>query len=106
MKIYDTRIPIHETPEGVASIHSIVEKLSDMLDEYGVDHCVTLPGPKDMEADDKLTYCLFYQSEQNTELTLVIALWARIYRKKTQQQILESIVKSFGIPAPEMKEAK
>lgn len=96
MKIFDTRIPIHETPDGEPSINETIENLDEMLTRYGIEHCFTLPTGKEIEADEKtLVYYLFYLSEQNVEMTLVVSLFMRMYLKKDKQNILESIMKSF-----------
>ena len=97
MKLYDVRIPIHETPEGEPAIDTIIESLGEMLTQYRIDHCFALPTGGEIGTDQKpLRYYLFYQSEQNVELTLVVSLWARLYLNKDKQHILETIVKSFG----------
>jgi len=97
MKLYDVRIPIHETPEGEPALDDVIEKLGEMLTQYGIDHYFALPSAAEIKADPKpLVYQLFYQSEQNIELTLAVSLWLKLYLNKDKQRILEAIVKSFG----------
>jgi len=97
MKLYDVRLPIHETPEDEPTIHETIEKLDEMLTQYGIDHYFALPSEAEIEADPKpLVYQLFYQSEQDVELTLVVSLWCKLYLNKDKQHILEAIVKRFG----------
>ena len=96
MKLYDTRIPIHETEEGQRSIDEHIETLDSMLNQYNIGHFFSLPTEPELEKDEKLCYWLHYQDFQNTEITLVLALFVRIYLEKPKQKILESIVKSFG----------
>jgi len=96
MKLFDTRIPIHETTEGLPSIHDLIEKLGEMLDQYNIEYFVALPTAEDQEKDKALCYHLHYLSEQNTELTLVVSLFSTLYLKKSNQALLEAIVKSFG----------
>lgn len=101
MKLYDSRIPIHETAENLPSIHDLIEKLGEMLDRYNISYCLALPTGEEQEKAKKengkdLCYYLFYQSEQNHEMTLVVSLFACLYLKSSEQKTLESIVKSFG----------
>lgn len=101
MKLYDTRIPIHETAEGIPSIHDLIEKLGEMLDQYNISYFFALPTGEEQEKVKKekgkdLCYYLFYQSEQNHEMTLVVSLFGCLYLKKSKQKTLEAIVKSFG----------
>ncbi len=97
MKVYDVRIPIHETPEGEPPVDETIGKLDEMLTQYGIDHCFTLPSSEEIEADPKpLSYHLYYQSEQNVEVTLVVSLYIKLYLNEDKQKILEAIVKSFG----------
>lgn len=96
MKIYDVCIPVHETEEGIPPICELIEKLGEMLDQYNIGYSIVLPHAAAVEKDEKLCYWLYYQSEQNTELTLVVSLFGSLYLKKPKQKILETIVKSFG----------
>jgi hypothetical protein len=96
MKVYDTRVPIHETADSLPSIHDLIEKLGEMLGQYNISYCFSLPSAQEQEQDKNLCYWLHSLSEQNTELTLVVSLFCRLYLKKDTQKILESIVKSFG----------
>ncbi len=77
-------------------MHDLIEKLAEMLDQYRVSYYVALPSAEDQEKDKNLLYKLYYLSEQNTELTLIVALFTRLYLKRDKQKILEAIVKSFG----------
>ncbi len=96
MKLYDISIPVHETTEGEPSINDSIEKLDEMLTQYGIDHCFALPTYQAMNLDPKpLVYNLYYRSEQNTELTLVISLWLKIYLNRETNRILEAIEKSL-----------
>lgn len=94
-KVYDTRIAIHADAKN-----DTLDKLDEMLNQYGVDHCFTLPSNHEIdeaEANGKpIELSLFYCSEQNVELTLIVNLYARLYRRRDRQEIVESIVKSFG----------
>jgi hypothetical protein len=98
--IYDTKVPVHETPEGEAGIDCFLDKLDEMLTQYGVAHCFILPTNEEIEKKEEdgkqLVYWLCYESSQNTELTLIISLWLKLYRNKDTQEILKSIVKSLG----------
>lgn len=101
MKVYDTRIPIHETADNLPSIHDLIDKLGEMLDQYNISYSLALPTGEEQEKTKKengkdLCYYLFYQSEQNHEMTLVVSLFGCLYLKKSKQKTLEAIVKSFG----------
>lgn len=96
MKLFNVRIPIHETADDLLSIHDLIGILSAMLDQHKVTHFVSLASKDEQEKDKNLRYQLHYLSEQNTELTLIVALFMSLYLKRDKQKILESIVKSFG----------
>jgi len=97
MKLYDVRVPIHETPDGCPAIDETIEKLDEMLTQYGIDHYFALPTNAEMEADEKpLIYYLFYCLEKDVEVTLIISLYLRMYLNKNKENILEGITKSLG----------
>ncbi len=86
-------VPIHETAEWLPSMHDLIEKLTEMLEQYQVSYCVALPSA---EKRQKSIYKLYYLSEQDTELTLIVFLFTCLYPNRNKQEILEKIVKSFG----------
>ena len=99
MMVFDMRVPIHETQEGAPAMDSLIKRLDEMLYQYGIKHCFALASHEDMAKDDKpLLYWLYYDMEQNTELTLVVALFVKLHLKKDETDdpsILAAIVKSM-----------
>ena len=95
LKIYDTRLPIHSSDKNDS-----LDKLDEMLTQYGVDHYFAIPTSHEIdeaEANGKPIDCfLFYRSEQNVELTLIVSLYTRLFRDTDKQRILEGIVKSLS----------
>ena len=101
MIIFDAKIPVHETPEDIESMNSLIHQLDHMLCQFGVRHSFALAMDKEMEEVEaktgkKLLYWLFYETEQHTELTLVIALFSKTFLKKNDAEILATIVKSMS----------
>ena len=101
MIIFDGRVPIHETPEDIEPMGSLINQLSHMLNQNGVRHSLALATEKEMEdvrieKGKELLFWLFYETEQHTELTLVIALFSKIFIKKNDADILTTIVKAMS----------
>lgn len=91
MNLYDVKMPIHE----MTDFSQPVEKLDEMLNQYGIAHCFTLPSIDEIENDPKPLICnMYYLAEQNLELTLVVGLFIKLYSNKDNQEILNAIVKS------------
>jgi len=100
MTIFDAKVPVHETSEGIESMNSLVHQLAFMLCQFNVKHSFALATDKEMDEVEaqtgkKLLYWLFYEQEQNTELTLAIALFSKVFLKKDDSKILACIVKSM-----------
>ena len=101
MIIFDAKVPVHETPEYIESMNSLIHQLDNLLCQFGVKHCLALATDKEMKEDEaqtgkELLYWLYYETEQNTELTLTIALFSKTFLKKNDAEILASIVKSMS----------
>lgn len=97
MTIFDTMIPIHETPKGEPSIDETLDKLDEMLTRYGVQHSFSLA--KAEEANDAkrpTLYYLYYNAEQNTEMTLIVTLFSKLYLNVEDKKILLSVVSSLS----------
>jgi hypothetical protein len=96
MMVFDVRTAILETREGQASIHTMIERLDEMLTQHGVDHSFALPSDDELKENQRLAYWLLYHAEQSVEVTLVVALFVRLCLGTDKQTLLETIVKSFG----------
>jgi hypothetical protein len=93
MQLYDVKMPIHELSE----FDQPIEKLDEMLNQYGIRHCFALPSNEEIENDPKPLICnMYYLAEQNLEVTLIVGLFIKLYGKKDAQEIRTAIVKSFS----------
>lgn len=100
MTVYDMKVPIHETTDDLPSMHGLIEQLDYMLNQYSVKHCFAFATGDEQErveeeSGKELLYWLYYDAEQNTELTLIIGLFLKMHIKKDDADILASIVKSM-----------
>ena len=88
MFIADQMKPIKETEEFPVK-DEMIEKLDQMLTEYGVQHFFTLPSEQDEEGFVKDGYVLdlFYDSDDYMTFTLVYALWLKTIRKVEDEMI-------------------
>lgn len=83
--------------EGVESVsNEMIEKLDEMLTEYGVQHFFTLPeGDENGIAinDDEIVY-LYYDADKD-EMTfgLVYMLWAKTVRKVSDERLAKAMKK-------------
>lgn len=98
VKIFDRYINIKNREEFEDCTEEMLEKLDQMLNEYGIAHAFTLAGADEIEAinsKDGLEYCVTLMYEEEDELTceLVFTLWARYYRKAPDTTIKKAMYK-------------
>lgn len=93
MQLYDVKVPIHEMKD----FSQRIEKLDEMLNQYGIRHCFTLPSNEEIENDPKPLICnMYHLAEQTLELTLVLGLFLKLYGNKDDQEIKLVILKVFS----------
>lgn len=97
MLVYDSRMAIHETTDGISPMGALIEHLDRMLNQNGIIHCFTLPTPDEKEktkreSGEDLLYWLCYTEEQRTEVALIVALFITIYLGKDDADILAAVV--------------
>jgi hypothetical protein len=77
--VFDTYLVLHNK-EGVRNIDEVLDKLDEMLDTYGIEHSFTLPHGACLEKHPTAVMALNYKGEDNMALSLVYALFSKIYR--------------------------
>ena len=98
MDVFDRILPIHETPEDKPQIDSVIERLAEMLEQYHVKYAITLATLKEQKEDPRpLRYRLSYNSDQHLELSLVVALWARVYLTADPKKVAAPTIKSLAV---------
>jgi len=100
MTVFDRRIPIHETDEGQPPIGAFLETLDTMLTQYNVAHSFAYAGDHEQQAvieasGKSLCYWLYYDSEQNTEISLIIGLFMKVRLHKEDSKIAECVCKAL-----------
>ena len=109
MTVYNIRTAIHETCDNLPSIHDLIETLDELLNYHGIRHSFSYPDAEEMERakaekGKDLCYWLHFESEQKTEIALVIALFTRKHLKKTDAEILTTMQKALGGTSAEVVE--
>lgn len=78
---------------------SMIEKLDEMLNEYGVKHFFTLPDGDGTGAaiDQDAVLNVYYDDDTDTmTFFLVYALWTKTVRKASDQRIINGMNKFIG----------
>lgn len=69
----------------------LLEKLSGMLKEYGVEHCFSLTDADEIKQinDSGREYCvsILYELEKEVTFELVYMLWSKVYRGASDEMI-------------------
>lgn len=113
LKIFDRYINI-KNREGIEDCTmELVEKLDQMLTEYGVAHAFSLASKEEIDTinDTADEYCvtLMYEEEDEITLGIVYTLWARVYRKASDEKVRKAMsrmgkVKEAGYEDQKIKE--
>ena len=89
------RIQVIKQREGEAEItNEMIEKLDQMLTEYGVQHFFSLPkGDNEGIAldDDEILYIYYDRAQDEMTFNLVYMLWAKTVRNVSDERILKWI---------------
>ena len=86
MFIADRRIAIHDKEDSIVS-YEMIEKLEQMLNDYAIPHAFTLYDSDIQDSD--VAFNLFYEEKDETTLSLVLMLWAKLERKFNDEKIAE-----------------
>lgn len=91
LKIFDRYVNIKNRDDLEDCTMELVEKLDQMLTEYGVEHAFSLASKEEIDTinDTGAEYCVTLMYEEKDEMTfsLVYTLWARVYRKAPDEKI-------------------
>jgi hypothetical protein len=79
--------------EGTPGVDETLEKLDEMLNAYGVEHSFTLPHDAVIAKHQNATVILNYSDEDNIVLSLIYALFCRVYRGAEDKELGEALVK-------------
>lgn len=113
LKIFDKYVNIKNRDDLEDCTMELVEKLDQMLTEYGVVHAFSLATKEEIDTinDTGVEYCVTLMYEEKDEMTfsLVYTLWARVYRKAPDEKIRKvmsrlSKVKEAGHEDQKIKE--
>lgn len=85
LKVYDMSTKFHgETAENI-------EKLDEMLTQYGVDHAFMLPTPQDIEEDEEIEGRVLYTEDDEITFDLVVMLFCKTVLNKSDDEIKEAM---------------
>ena len=84
MFIADRMIAIHDKEDNIVTLE-MIEKLDQMLTEYGVAHAFTLYFIDYQE--DNTAVNLLYEEKDETTVSLILMLWAKTERKFDDDKI-------------------
>lgn len=113
LKIFDRYVNIKNRDDLEDCTMELVEKLDQMLTEYGVEHAFSLASKEEIDTinDTVAEYCvtLLYEEKDEMTFSLVYTLWARVYRKAPDEKIRKvmsrmSKVKEAGHEDQKIKE--
>ena len=90
--VFDTRLVIKDM-DGFPSVNETLSKLDEMLNFYDVDHCFTLPFGTDFDNHPTAMVTLFYNEEDDMLLSLVYALFSKVYRHCDDKSLGGSLAK-------------
>ena len=100
IKIFDRYLNITNREGFTDCTEELLEKLSDMLNEYGVAHSYCLTDAKEIEAIESRDreYCVTVMYEEKDEVTfsLVYMLWAKLHRGVGDDLIKKAMGKKSG----------
>lgn len=95
MFIADRKVVIREKNVGIT--YSMLEKLDEMLTQYGLDHFLALPqnDPDGNPVEDAVVE-VYYSCYDEVTVEIVIMLWAKITGARSDESIMSGVVKSWG----------
>ena len=75
----------------------MLEKLDEMLNEYGIDHAFAECRSEDLEADANCTVTVLYNIEDDTKFFMVYALFCMKYRNLEEEEVEKCMKKHVGM---------
>jgi hypothetical protein len=79
--------------DGLPGVDVTLDKLDEMLNAYGVKHSFTLPREDDYEKYPNAVVKLQYTDADDMVLSLVYALFCKVYRNADDNMLAEALVK-------------
>ena len=92
LKVFDNFIPMRNE-EGYADVDSVLEKLAEMLNAHNIPHSFTLPHNATIEEHPTVAVILCYCEENDLEVSLIYALFCKLYRGVENERVAKSVVK-------------
>lgn len=92
LKVFDERI-IMKDKQGYASVDSTVEVLDEMLNTHNIPHAFIIPTNADIDANPEATLALCYESNLHMEVSLIYALFCKLYRGLENEKIANALLK-------------
>lgn len=97
LKIYDCYLNITNREDVQECTEEKLEKLDEMLNEFGVSHCFSLTGTQEVEAIEESgrEYCVtvMYEGSDETVFEMVYMLWSKIHRDVSDELIYKAMKK-------------
>lgn len=92
IKVFDERITMKDK-DNYASVYSTVDKLDEMLNAHNIPHAFVLPLAEEIERNPEYTMCLMYETENSMEVSLIYALFCKLYRGLENENIATALSK-------------
>lgn len=91
VNVFDTYKIIRDRNGFTNFTEELLEKLDEMLDQFGVAHAFCECRNEYIEEDDSSVITVMYNGEDGGKFFLVYALFIRTYRGATDEQIKEAM---------------
>jgi hypothetical protein len=79
---------------GLTDVDVTLDKLDEMLNTYGIKHSFTLPRGEDYEKYPNAAVIMQFTDADDMVLSLVYALFCKVYRNVDDNRLAEGLVKS------------
>lgn len=93
INVFDTYKNIKDSEKYGDFTEEMLEKLDDMLDEYGIAHSFSLCRNEDLDADINNSITVMYNSDDHTKFFMVYALFCMKYRNLEAEKVEEAMKK-------------
>lgn len=93
INVFDTYLIIKDR-EGITGFNEdLLEKLDNILDQFGVDHAFCECRNEDLIANENSVLTVMYNESDDTKFFLAYALFIQTYRNATDDMIIEAMKK-------------
>jgi len=90
--LFDTFI-VMKDKDGVKGVYETLDNLSRTLAFYGIEHSFTLPFKASIEKNPNSVANLCYREDDAMVVSLIYALYSKVYREANDELIAESLIK-------------